>query len=89
MLIFCMYYFYSRLLKMYRNVSSTARVQVSKGYITSFKKLLSCFYFKKQLLEDYQLLHMLSLWAPIRKFSTLAFKLFMKERSSLCTLTES
>lgn len=38
------------------NVPSIARMQVSEGYSTSFKKLFSCFYFKKQLLTDYQIL---------------------------------
>lgn len=39
---------------MYINVSNTARRQVSEGYIIPFKKVLSCFYFQKQLLEDCQ-----------------------------------
>lgn len=38
------------------NVSNTARRQVSEGYIIHFKKVLSCFYFQKQLLEDCQIL---------------------------------
>lgn len=76
---------------MYTNVPSIARMQVSEGYSTSFKKLLSCFYFKKSVINRLSdsFLHMLSLWAPIRKFTTRAFKLFIKERQSLCTLTES
>lgn len=43
MLVLCMYYF--KLVKMYMNVPSIARMQVSERYITSFKKLLSCIYF--------------------------------------------
>lgn len=49
--VLCMYYFHLRLFKMYMNAPNTARMQVSEGYIISFKKVLGCFYFKKQLLE--------------------------------------
>lgn len=44
-----------------------ARRQVSEGYSTIFKKVLRCFYFKKQLLKDCRILYMLFLWAPVRK----------------------
>lgn len=65
--VLCMYYFYLSLFKMYMNAPNTARMQVSEGYIISFKKVLSCFYFKKQLLEGCQIL------------SSTTFKLFIKE----------
>lgn len=49
---------------MYINTPNTARGQVSEGYIISFKKVFSCFYFKKKKtvirrLSD-SFLHMLS-----------------------------
>lgn len=42
---------------------NTARRQVSEGYMINFKKVLSYFYFKKQLLKGSRnLFYTLSLW---------------------------
>lgn len=62
---------------------NTARRHVSEGYMINFKKVLSYFYLKKQLLKDSRnLFYMLSLW---KESTATVFKLPIHERQSLRT----